>query len=186
MTQSSQPGVGKRNNLEATCITVRPCAPGDPPLLLRIEQKSFRADLWSEGDFLKYDCLVAVFVAEPLAGDPHTGLVMAASTPEVVVGFLASHEIYAANGEHPGEREILNIAVDPEFRRLGVGSRLLSEELARGGIHFLEVRESNTAARALYERQRFEIVGRRKAYYDHPREPAILMRRSAPNPDCRM
>ncbi len=169
MTQSSQASVSQPDSLEAGTIIIRPCMPGDPPLLLRIEQKSFHTDLWSEGDFLKYDCLVAVYRPAALS-----------TTDSVVAGFLVSHEVCPSQDGQPAEREILNIAVDPEFRRRGIGHLLLAKELARGGIHFLEVRESNAAARELYDRQGFETVGRRKAYYDHPRETAMLMRREPP------
>lgn len=76
--------------------------------------------------------------------------------------------------------EIMNVAVDPEYRRLGIGRRMMTELIregsARGAVTFgLEVRESNGGARRLYEELGFEVVGRRKSYYSHPTEDAILM-----------
>jgi ribosomal-protein-alanine N-acetyltransferase len=100
----------------------------------------------------------------------------------VVAGFLVSHEIFSSADEQPAEREVLNIAVDPAYRRLGIGRQLLAAELQRGGIHFLEVRESNTPAQELYRVLGFEVVGRRKEYYDHPKEAAILMRHPSLKP----
>ena len=77
------------------------------------------------------------------------------------------------------EGQICNIAVSPAYRRMGVGSRLLAAlkgEAARLGLSLLtlEVRASNTAAQTLYERNGFERVGLRRAFYTHPREDAFL------------
>jgi ribosomal protein S18 acetylase RimI-like enzyme len=67
--------------------------------------------------------------------------------------------------------------VHPEFRRLGVATELLRAEIARWpGAHFLEVRESNIAARSLYEGLGFQAVGTRPGYYDNPPETGIVMR----------
>jgi ribosomal-protein-alanine N-acetyltransferase len=79
------------------------------------------------------------------------------------------------------EWEIENIAVKSDARRHGLGDRLVGELLARataGGAEavFLEVRESNRAARKLYEKKGFLEVGRRPAYYSDPPEDAILYR----------
>lgn len=76
--------------------------------------------------------------------------------------------------------EIARIAVDPEWRRKGVASRLLKELAlicADNGVNklLLDVRESNDSARAFYERQGFVQDGIRKNYYANPTEHAILM-----------
>lgn len=78
------------------------------------------------------------------------------------------------------EGYISNVAVAPEARRQGIGRDLIKELMARAAalnLAFvtLEVRCSNTAAIALYEKQGFLPVGKRKNYYDFPREDAILM-----------
>ncbi len=75
--------------------------------------------------------------------------------------------------------EITNIAVDPDFRRLGLGQRTLSLLCGicreRGVSQMnLEVRDGNDAAIGLYEKFGFEPVGRRKKYYDNKFD-AILM-----------
>ncbi|MCR5767992.1 MAG: ribosomal protein S18-alanine N-acetyltransferase [Lachnospiraceae bacterium] len=78
------------------------------------------------------------------------------------------------------EAEILRIAVVPEKRRNHIGSGLLEDMLDYGDYEnytniFLEVRASNEAARALYEKNGFEIIGRRVEYYKDPKEDAIIM-----------
>ena len=78
------------------------------------------------------------------------------------------------------EGYITNVAVFPEYRRRGVAAQLLSvfENFARGShLAFLtlEVRPSNTAAIALYESFGFQQAGRRKNYYDLPKEDALIL-----------
>ena len=80
------------------------------------------------------------------------------------------------------EGYITNVAVFPEYRRSGVAAKLIEvfENFARGNrLAFLtlEVRPSNAAAIALYRRFGFEEVGRRKNYYDLPKEDALILTR---------
>ena len=90
---------------------------------------------------------------------------------DCITGFLVSRQTA------PGEREVLNIAVDPAFRRRGIARELLKAELDRGpGQWFLEVRESNRAALNLYETFGFRSVGRRNGYYTDPAETGIVMK----------
>lgn len=91
-----------------------------------------------------------------------------------VCGFLVARVV-------DQEWEIENLAVAGEARRRGLGTRLLGEFLGRvqgegAEAVFLEVRESNHAARQLYEKWAFVESGRRSQYYQHPREDAILYR----------
>lgn len=79
------------------------------------------------------------------------------------------------------EGEILNLGVAPAARRRGIGRALVREGLnalaALGATRvFLEVRESNAAARALYAEFGFGEVGRRRGYYRRPTEDAIVLR----------
>jgi [ribosomal protein S18]-alanine N-acetyltransferase len=82
------------------------------------------------------------------------------------------------------EAELLTLAVDPEKRRRGTGSELVSDVLrtavAKGAEEvFLEVSETNAPARALYEKKGFATAGHRKDYYASPRGEkvtAIVMR----------
>jgi ribosomal-protein-alanine N-acetyltransferase len=80
------------------------------------------------------------------------------------------------------EGEIANLAVADAARRCGVGAALLDAALAEADVRgartmYLEVRDSNHGARALYASRAFEEVGRRKAYYRRPVEDAIILRR---------
>ena len=78
------------------------------------------------------------------------------------------------------EGYINNLAVLPAYRRLGIASALLEDFRRFGeakGLAFLtlEVRASNTPAIALYAKHGYARAGRRKNYYSHPKEDAILM-----------
>lgn len=80
------------------------------------------------------------------------------------------------------EGYIANIAVLPDSRRHGVAGKLLQVFLDFAQAHALafltlEVRESNYAAIALYGSRGFRAVGRRKNYYEHPQEDALIMTR---------
>ena len=80
------------------------------------------------------------------------------------------------------EGYITNVAVRPDCRRRGVAGKLLDvfERFAEGNnISFLslEVRESNYAAIALYGQHGYRGVGRRRNYYEHPKEDAVIMTR---------
>ena len=80
--------------------------------------------------------------------------------------------------EEPAELE--TVVVDAPFRRQGVGSALLRACMlaaAQAGATSirLEVRESNLAARSLYQHNGFSLIGRRRAYYSAPVEDAILL-----------
>ena len=80
-----------------------------------------------------------------------------------------------------GEGELLRMAVHPNARRQGAGRALVGAVLSAiadacpHGVH-LEVRASNVEARRLYARHGFVDNGRRRDYYQAPREDAILMR----------
>jgi ribosomal-protein-alanine N-acetyltransferase len=78
------------------------------------------------------------------------------------------------------ELHINNLAVLPDFRRAGIGSALLRHVLRHGGDSgalraTLEVRQSNDAARLLYERFGFTVAGVRRAYYSKPVEDALVL-----------
>jgi ribosomal-protein-alanine acetyltransferase len=93
-----------------------------------------------------------------------------------ILGFLIARHLAL-------EWELENIVVAPTARRGGIGKRLLRALLTTArktdnSAVFLEVRESNSAARALYETAGFERIGRRYAYYTSPSEDAILYRRT--------
>jgi ribosomal-protein-alanine N-acetyltransferase len=128
---------------------IRPARPDDWPAIGAIQRASPEASQW-------YPAGYTVSVAE-IAG--------------AVVGFLVTQAVAA------DEVEILNLAVAPEFRRRGIARALLAPLLE--GVHgavFLEVRESNSAARNLYKSIGFEEISRRPDYYRTPSEPSIVMK----------
>ena len=117
-----------------------------------IQAASPQAAAWEPESYLAYDCRIAV-----VAG--------------IVKGFLVSRQT------GPGEREILNLAIEPSQRRRRIARGLIEQELAgHNGVWFLEVRESNTAALNFYKRLGFEPAARRKDYYRDPPESALVMR----------
>lgn len=90
---------------------------------------------------------------------------------EALVGFLAMQEnLY--------ELEVVQIAVRKEWQGRGIARQLL-EILPQEKEVFLEVREGNTPARTLYQKQGFKEIGCRKGYYHAPTEDAIMMKREA-------
>lgn len=79
-----------------------------------------------------------------------------------------------------GEGNITNMAVSADYRRQGIGKALMQEMEKRGqqidvSVFFLEVRESNEAAKKLYEQMGYREIGKRKRFYERPVEDAIVM-----------
>lgn len=76
-----------------------------------------------------------------------------------------------------GEFEIYQVYVAPDYRRQGWASRMLVSLQDRDDIDriLLEVRGSNTAARALYQKYNFTEISVRENYYAKPREDAVIM-----------
>ena len=137
------------------------------PEIAAIEQACF-SDPWSEASFRQALDNPAVFfqVATEGAGGP-------------VVGYVVAW--FAA-----GDGEIANVAVAPSARGRRIGGMLLDAAIAAAAYHgaealYLDVRESNARARALYGSRRFVEVGRRRRYYRRPAEDAIVLRRDIAN-----
>ncbi len=126
--------------------SVRPANEGDLPAIERLEGDGG----WEPASYLLYDVQVAEAAGE-------------------VIGFIASRTV----GD---EGEVLNLVVDPAWRRRGVATRLL--ETVKAPELFLEVRVSNSPARSLYSKLGFLEQGRRRDYYVNPIENAIVMRLS--------
>jgi ribosomal-protein-alanine N-acetyltransferase len=107
-------------------------------------------------------------VAATLAGRQNGGFVA------VKDGLQVGHLLYSHVVD---EMEILTVAVEPEYRRQGVGHSLMHRALGLASVRsvHLEVRESNSAAQGLYRVWGFQPVGRRLGYYEDG-EDALLMR----------
>jgi ribosomal-protein-alanine N-acetyltransferase len=143
---------------------IRRAQPADAKRLVPLERRCF-SDPWSALAF------------EELLRFPLTVALVAERGAEVG-GYLIGRAV-AENAE------ILNLAVLPEERRRGLGSWLLEAGLAalgQAGAHqvWLEVRESNLAAQALYRRRGFAAAGRRPRYYKNPVEDALVLRLALP------
>ena len=83
-----------------------------------------------------------------------------------------------------GEADITNVCTAPAARGKGVATEMLTALMEVGAArgvkeYFLEVRESNTPARALYTKLGFEEIGLRKNYYEEPKEHAVLMKKGS-------
>ena len=94
---------------------------------------------------------------------------------ENVIGYVGSQTVM-------GWSDMMNVAVHPDHRRLGVGKALIEElirQLREQGSEnlTLEVRTSNENAKALYAGLDFMEVGRRKNYYHNPKEDALILRK---------
>ena len=142
---------------------LRPAVEADLAEIVRIERGSF-ADPWSEESFRR------------LIGG-HSAIFQVVGYPphHAVAGYVIAFAV----GQ---DAELLNIAVHPEQRGKGLAGQMLDAvliELGRRGVRsaFLEVRESNAAARSLYGSRGFTEIGRRRNYYRRPVEDALVMRR---------
>lgn len=158
-------------------VRVRPARPSDQPRLVEIASHSVTAAQWNQAEYLKL-----FSIDEPEAQSqgeagsktqPQSRTALVVEQEAQVVGFIIARQV-------KDEWEIENIAVTGAARRRGLGSRLVGELLdlarSRGGKSvFLEVRESNRAARSLYEKWAFIEVGRRKTYYQNPAEDALVL-----------
>ncbi len=142
---------------------IRAATVADLPAMMALEKRASMAAHWSAE---QYD---AVF----RASDP-ARVALVLHDASGLQGFVVARVL-------DEEWEIENIAVAGPARRRGLGTRLLGELLdlakAKGATAMLlEVRASNHAARALYEKWAFLESGRRSRYYKNPEEDAILYR----------
>ena len=152
-------------------LHIRRAVRADLASMLLIEQASF-ADPWTVDSLATALSLerMRVLVAESV-GEGNDGGDAAAGLLGYVVALVMGPEA-----------EIADLAVAPRARRRGVGRALLGRvlaELGEAGVRtvYLEVRESNQAARTLYEANGFGSIGRRRGYYRQPVEDALVLRR---------
>ncbi|PYP75157.1 MAG: ribosomal-protein-alanine N-acetyltransferase [Gemmatimonadetes bacterium] len=154
-------------------LHIRRAVRADLAEMLRIERASF-VDPWTEESFVtalaleRMHVLVAVPEDERQRGEGRDGA-------SGLLGYVVALVVGL-------EAEIADLAVAPEARRRGIGRALLERALAvlwETGVRtlFLEVRESNHAARTLYQSSGFRSVGRRPGYYRSPPEDALVLRR---------
>ncbi len=145
---------------------IRPMEAEDLPEVLRIDRLSFPTP-WPERTY-RYE----------LAENPSAHLYVAEAVEDgrrAVIGYVGFWLIV-------DEMHISTLAVDPTYRRRGIGEHLLRAALERAAdqgaeLATLEVRVSNDAALKLYRKHAFEVVGRRPRYYQDNGEDALLMTR---------
>ena len=131
------------------------------PQVAALEKECFSSP-WSEA------------MLEDALFDPQASFIVAEDEEGNILGYAGLHVIL-------DEGYIDNIAVEEAARRHGVGDALLDVFCRFGQAHLsfltLEVRASNQAAIALYEKHGFTQAGLRKNYYEKPREDAVIMTR---------
>jgi [ribosomal protein S18]-alanine N-acetyltransferase len=135
---------------------IRPAELNDLPSILEIEQQSPLAAHWTAEQYKTV--LNSVILVAEQAGK--------------LCGFLCATAI-------ADDCEIENMAVAPDFQGRGIADELLRALVQRvesipASAILLEVRESNQPARRLYEKHGFREEGRRRSYYSHPLDDAIL------------
>ena len=133
-------------------VIVRDGSAADLAAVARIQAASPEASQWNPADYLHYDFAVATRAAE-------------------VAGFIVSRRVA------DDEVEVLNLAVHPVFRRQGVGRILIDRvRFHTSATVYLEVRESNEAARRFYEHLGFQVFTLRPRYYEASGEAAIVLK----------
>jgi ribosomal-protein-alanine N-acetyltransferase len=150
----------------ATLFKVRPYQPGDSGAIYEICRQSPEAAQWPKESYERtYSLGEIVLIAEINAQ---------------VCGFLVAR----ITGD---ESEILNTAVDPAYRRKGIGTLLLTSAISTAQAHnaksiYLEVRESNRAAISFYGQHGFAKTAERRGYYSSPTENAVVMKKHSLEP----
>ncbi|HST47545.1 GNAT family N-acetyltransferase [Jatrophihabitans sp.] len=151
-------------------MRLRPMRSADLDVLMPYEQQMFGPEAWSRQGYL-----------DELADTELRYYIVAESTaegvPQNVTRLLGTAGLLTI-GE---TAQILTVGVLPPARRRGIGRLLIRELVAearrRGAVEvLLEVREDNEAARRLYAGEGFEVLGRRRGYYEQGRVDAVTMR----------
>ena len=145
--------------MTALAIEIRPLGLSDLGAIDSIEQRAYRTP-WSR----------SMFASE------------LAKASSVCLGAWEGNRLvgYVVNSRYVDAWHVMNVAVDPDFQRRGIATRLLErlfdltrDDQRRG--YTLEVRVSNTDAITLYENLGFVRQGIRRAYYTDNREDALIM-----------
>ena len=154
---ASDKGAEPRPAVAEEALEVRRLVYGDLPSVLAIERQSFGTP-WS----------LAMFVLE--LSKP-SGICLCVSGPDGLAGYLVC-------SRYTDVWHLMNIAVVPEQRRNGIATLLMEslfEEAGADARFTLEVRASNGAAIAMYERFGFRPSGHRRRYYHDNGEDALVM-----------
>jgi ribosomal-protein-alanine N-acetyltransferase len=155
-------------------LAAEAATPEDVEALLEIERRSY-SHPWTRRNF------------EGELGAGKRGAFVVLREPAAAAVADRGLRAYCAFQVVAGEMHLLNLTVAPERRRQGLGRFLLGLALdlaARRGAReaFLEVRESNEPARALYRSAGFKEAGYRRGYYREPTEDAVVLRLALADP----
>ena len=139
--------------------------PKDLDEIVRLEKESF-SDPWPKKGF-------EVQLADGISIMLTARLEAPASASGEIIGYICAYQIFE-------ELQLASVAIKETFRRQGIARRLIAEMIRlgrQGGAReiWLDVRESNAAARRLYEALGFSEVYRRKNYYRKPKEDALVL-----------
>jgi ribosomal-protein-alanine N-acetyltransferase len=142
-------------------VVLRPCFENDLPRVLEIEEASFPLP-WKREFFLSE------------LHNPHSYF-WVVEKAGYVIGYLCCWFV-------ADEGEILNIAIDPRYRRCGFGKILIKEVITvayQRGVHtlYLEARVSNTTAISLYKSFNFHEAGVRQRYYADGEDALLMVRK---------
>ena len=144
----------------AAAVEIRRLTYADLPQVVAVERRAFTTP-WS----------LAMFVLE--LSKP-SGVCLAAVVETELAGYIVC-------SRYDTVWHVMNVAVDPDQRRRGIATALISALLDRIGDDAqvtLEVRRSNAGALALYERFGFRSAGLRPRYYADNGEDAVIMWRT--------
>lgn len=142
-------------------IPIRPMIASDVDAVLAIQAESPGAAQWNRAAY------------DEISAGSGLNRCLIADRNQTPVGF-ATFRVVAP------EAELLNLAVLPAFRRMGIGARLLEEVIRKAVASgasdlFLEARDSNLSALGLYRRFSFELHHRRPGYYSDPPADALTL-----------
>lgn len=153
--------IRRRNNMASpsTGFLIRSIGPDDAGAFATLELRCVGAATWGESAYRDF------------GANGFTG--WAATRENILLGFIVARSV-------ADEMEVMNLGVDPNARRQGIGAQLVARAMDAGraaGVRriYLEVRESNSGARAFYSSLGFVEEGRRKNYYSQPVEDALVM-----------
>ncbi|MCM1467807.1 MAG: ribosomal protein S18-alanine N-acetyltransferase [Alistipes sp.] len=140
-------------------MIIRRMKPEDAPMAAVIEADNFSVP-WSEKSFRE-------------AAVREGNIYVVAEEDGEILGYAGAWCVF-------GEADITNVCVRADSRKKGIATKMLRFLIEEGGhkevtAFFLEVRESNLAAQALYEKFGFQKIGIRKNFYEKPVENGIVM-----------
>lgn len=155
-------------------MKIRKATAHDIASMMTLARASVTAAHWTERRYRDLFSPAPKVHRLAIVADPEAEVSNPSAPEKGLLGFLIARSLAP-------ELELENIVVSPAVRGRGIGKRLLDALLlaareTNSEAVFLEVRESNQAARAFYENAGFKLDGRRKSYYSNPSEDAILYR----------